>query len=177
MSGEVSSGAPTVEGPWAPAVGAVNRVSLLACELLLVVMMLVIMAEVVARSFFSVSLQFVDEYGSYCLVWLTFLSLSVALHDNALFRVVIVFDLLPARVKAALLVLWDLCSLVYIAIAAWQCFRQVVSTYEREMVSATVIATPLWIPQIVMPVGSVLVLLVLLAVTATDIARLRQVSR
>lgn len=173
-TGDAGAGPGVARAPW---LAAVNRVTMGVCEAILVVMMVLIMAEVIARSFFSISLQFVDEYASYTLVWVTFLGMSVALHDGALFRVGIIYDRLSPLVQTGVQVLWDLMALVFSSVSAWACVRQVLSSYERDMVAPTVIATPLWIPQIVMPVGSALVVLVMLVITATDIARLARGGR
>lgn len=169
LAPETGEAAGTLDVPW---VAVVNRVAMTACEIILLLMMLLIIAEVVARSFFGFSLQFVDEYASYTLVWVTFLGMAVALHDGALFRVGILYDRLPALPKCALQVVWDLMSLSFSVVMAWQCARQVLSSHEREMVAPTVIATPLWLPQLVMPIGAGLVVLVLTAITVTDIAKL-----
>lgn len=170
--------ASTVGGaPQVAWLSAINRVTTGVCELLLLAMMSLIIAEVIARSFFSTSLQFVDEYASYALVWLTYLGISVALHDGALFSVEIVSDRLPLRVRAALQVAWDVLGLWFAATLVWQSVRQVLSSYEREMVAPTVLATPLWLPQLVMPIGGVLLVLMLLAVTAADIGRLARGGR
>lgn len=157
--------------------GAMNRATMVCCEALLVAMMCLIIAEVIARSFFSTSLQFVDEYASYALVWVTFLGLSVALHDGALFSVGIVSDRFPPRLRLALQLAWDLLALAFSILLVQQCIRQVMSSYEREMVAPTVVATPLWLPQLVMPAGGVLVVLVLAAITAADLGRLAQTWR
>jgi TRAP-type transport system small permease protein len=151
---------------------AINRATTAICELLLLAMMGLIIAEVVARSFFATSLQFVDEYASYALVWLTYLGISVALHDGALFSVELVSDRLGRRIRAALQVVWDILGLGFSVTLVWQSVRQVLSSYEREMVAPTVLATPLWLPQLVMPIGGALLVLVLAAVTAADIGRL-----
>lgn len=166
-AGEAAGGAP--RSAW---LGAINRVTMRICELLLLAMMILIIAEVVARSFFSTSLQFVDEYASYTLVWVTYLGISVALHDGALFSVGIVADRLSGRVRAALQVAWDMLGLAFSVTLAWQSVRQVMSSYERDMVAPTVVATPLWLPQLVMPIGSALLVLVLAAIAAADVAKL-----
>jgi TRAP-type C4-dicarboxylate transport system permease small subunit len=155
--------------PW---LGALNRATMTCCEALLVAMMSLIIAEVVARSFFATSLQFVDEYASYSLVWLTFLGISVALHDGALFSVGIFYDRLPPLLRTGLQIVWNLFALAFSGALVWQCVRQVLSSYEREMVAPTVVATPLWLPQLVMPIGGALVVVVLAAITAADLARL-----
>jgi len=173
-TGELGAGPGIPRAAW---LARINHVTLELCEAILVVMMTLIMAEVIARSFFSVSLQFVDEYASYTLVWVTFLGMSVALHDGALFRVGIIYDRLSPLAQTALQVLWDLLALVFSSVSAWACLRQVLSSYERDLVAPTVIATPLWIPQIVMPIGSALVVLVMLVITATDIVRLSRGGR
>lgn len=178
MSGDLAPETGEAAGtPGLPWLAAVSRVAMGACEIILVLMMLLIAAEVVARSFFSVSLQFVDEYASYTLVWVTFLGMAVALHDGALFRVGILYDRLPMLPKCVLQIVWDLLSLGFSVVMAWQCTRQVLSSYEREMVAPTVIATPLWIPQLVMPIGAGLVVLVLAAITVLDMAKLARRGR
>jgi TRAP-type transport system small permease protein len=156
---------------------AINRATTGICELLLLAMMGLIIAEVVARSFFATSLQFVDEYASYALVWLTYLGISVALHDGALFNVELVSDRLSRRIRAALQVLWDILGLAFAVTLVWQSVRQVMSSYEREMVAPTVLATPLWLPQLVMPIGGALLVLVLTAIAAADVGRLLRSGR
>jgi TRAP-type C4-dicarboxylate transport system permease small subunit len=48
---------------------------------------------------------------------------------------------------------FDLLSLLFCGIVLWQLTRFVASTYRSEDVAPTLLATPLWIPQAVMPIG------------------------
>jgi TRAP-type transport system small permease protein len=133
------------------------------CGLLIVVMVLLIIAEVVCRNVFNFSLQITHEVAGYLLVAVTFLGIGVSLHDRALFRVEFLFSRLPARGQHILQLVFDLLALGFGVILDYQLVRLVVSSYTRGVREATILATPLYIPQIVMPVGVSLMIVVLLA--------------
>ncbi len=133
------------------------------CELLIVAMVLVISAEVVSRGVFNFSLQITHELAGYRLVAVTFLGIGISLHDRALFRVEFLFSRLPAHGQHALQLVFDLLALGFGVVLDHQLIRLVMSSYTREVREATILATPLYIPQIVMPVGVSLMIIVLLA--------------
>ena len=141
-------------------------------ELVLVAMLAVIGLEVVLRSSIGYSLQFADEVSAYLLVALTFLGLSISLHDGALFRVEFVFGRLGPRLRAAVELLFNLAGLGFAVLLEYQLCRQVVSTWHQEMVAPTLLATPLWLPQAAMPLGGLLLIVVLLAEVADSGLRL-----
>lgn len=133
------------------------------CELLIVTMVLVIAAEVVSRGFFNFSLHITHELAGYLLVAVTFLGIGISLHDRALFRVEFLFSRLPARGQHALQLVFDLLALGFGVVLDHQLIRLVISSYTRGVREATILATPLYIPQIAMPVGVSLMIIVLLA--------------
>jgi TRAP-type C4-dicarboxylate transport system permease small subunit len=145
---------------------------LVLCELVLVGMVLLIGAEVLLRGVFGFSLQLTDEVGAYLLVALTFMSLAVSFRDGAFFRVEFIYERLPERARRIAALAFDLLALGFSGALAWQLGRLVRSSLEREVVAATLLGTPLWIPQLLMPIGAWLLVLAILAAIVGNIAGL-----
>jgi TRAP-type C4-dicarboxylate transport system permease small subunit len=139
------------------------------CELLLVGMVVLIATEVLARQLFQHSLQLTDEVAGYLLVAVAFLGMGVSLHDKALFRVEFVQARLAGRPQRLLQIGFDLVALGVGIVLEHQLIRLVVSSYTRGFREATLLATPLYLPQIVMPVGVGLMIAVLLAQIAVGL--------
>jgi TRAP-type C4-dicarboxylate transport system permease small subunit len=151
----------------------VERASSVACELVLLGMVLLISAEVVAR-LFHVSLEIVDEIGGYLLSALTFLSLSVALVGGAYHQVDYFQHRMSVRARAITGIAFLLLSLVFALVLEWQLWRLVTRSYASNVTAPTVLGTPLWIPQSVMLIGTTVLiysLVRMLAARARDLAR------
>lgn len=133
------------------------------CGFLIVAMALLIASEVVSREVFDYSLQVTHELAGYLLVAVAFLSIGVSLHERALFRVEFLFARLPKRGQAVLQLVFDLLALGFGSLLLYQLIQFVASSYSRGFKEATILATPLYLPQIVMPVGVSLMIMVLLA--------------
>jgi TRAP-type transport system small permease protein len=135
----------------------------LLCELAVVWMVLVISAEVICRQIFGFSLQITYEIAGYLLAALTYLGLGISLHGGGLFRVDFVYRLIPRRRQQVLQLFYNLISLVFSVILDYQLCRLVISSYAGGYVEPTLLATPLYIPQLVLPIGVTLMIVILLA--------------
>ncbi|MGD0107307.1 MAG: TRAP transporter small permease subunit [Rhodopila sp.] len=60
---------------------------------------------------------------------------------------------LSPRMQALSHLLFDLLSLLFSCIVLWQLTRFVATTWRAEDVAPTLLGTPLWIPQAMMPLG------------------------
>jgi TRAP-type C4-dicarboxylate transport system permease small subunit len=118
---------------------------------------------VFCRSVLGFSLLITEELGSYLLVALVFLGMGSALHAGALFRVEFIIHSLPERGRQVVQLVFDLLSLAFAALLSWQMLVLVQGSYERHVQAGTTLATPLYIPQIVMVVGSATLALVLVS--------------
>jgi TRAP-type C4-dicarboxylate transport system permease small subunit len=143
----------------------VERAAGLACEIVLVAMVLLISVEVVARQF-HYSLEVVDELGGYLLAALTFLSLPVALIGGAFHQVEYVQRRLGTRGRAATGLVFTSLSLTFCLLLAWQLWRLVTRSYASNVFAPTVLGTPLWIPQSAMLLGVAALIFALLRVLA-----------
>lgn len=134
--------------------GPIERACRAICEIGMVVMAVVVLVEIVTRNLLGFSFQVSDEIGGYIIVGLTFLSLPVCQVRRAYHHVMFLQARLPPRARAALNLLFDLLSLGFCIILVWELSMQVVQTWQSGDVAPTQLATPLWIPQVVMPLGA-----------------------
>lgn len=126
------------------------------------VLMLGIMAiEVVLRTLHLGTLWIADEASANLLVATTFLGLSIAVREGALFRFDGLVSRLSGKTREAYEKLLLLIALGTATIVAVFLTRFVLSTYTRGKVSDGIIDYPLWIPQIFMPVGAVFLIFAL----------------
>lgn len=157
---------------WERAIDGLIGVGRIGAELSLVAMMVLITLEVICRSFFGFSLTIVDETGGYLVVALLFLGAAYSLREQALLRVEFLINALPVRVRPVVDLLFDVAALGFSLIILYQLARLTVSSWERGMVAPTLMETPIHLPQIVMPVGALLLVLGLLAEIARDLRRI-----
>ena len=143
------------------ALESVIRAEQVLIEIIVVAMALLICAEVFCRSVLDFSLMFTEEIAGYLLVAIVFLGMPVALSRGALFRVEFVLNRLPAGAFRWVQLVFNLLSLGVSLILLWQMFRLVIDSWERKIAAPTVLATPLYIPQIFMVLGLFTLVLVL----------------
>lgn len=146
---------------------AVNGAATVLAALAILAMAGITAAEVIARYFFDVSFEVADELGGYLLVAAVFLGLGPALAGGAMLRVEMVEQRLPAPVRRAMDIAFHVLALGVSCIALWWIWQHVASSLRRETVAATWLETPLWLPQLAMPLGMAL----LIATLAVSLVR------
>lgn len=150
----------------------VERLCRAACEVALAAMVVLISAEVGARSI-GFSFEFVDEIGGYLLSALTFLSLPVALVGGAYHQVEYVRQRLGRKSRAIGAIAFTLLSLLFAVVLLWQLWRLVYRSLASNVVAPTILGTPLWIPQSAMLIGVACLIFSLLRVLLVEARSLR----
>ena len=102
------------------------------------------------------SLQITDEVGGYLLVAISFLSLSVAQSRGAFHHVELIQANLKARARLLSGLVFDFLSLAACTIITWQLIGLEMNSWQTGDTAATPLGTPLWLPQLVMPIGTAL---------------------
>lgn len=125
----------------------------LATATVLVALVSLVCAEVFLRGVFNYSLGFAEELTGYCVVMLTFFGAALALRAKALFQVHFLFDTLPTGTRIWVQRLFVTAALVVCVILAWKTKDVMLSSLERGKFAPTVLRTPLWIPQLLLPAG------------------------
>ncbi|MBP1852762.1 TRAP transporter small permease [Rhizobium halophytocola] len=131
----------------------IAAVTKIATAVVLISLVLLVAAEVISRSLFNYSLGFVEEVSGYCVVMLTFFGAAIALRAGSLFQVRFIIDVLPEGLQAWMARIFALLALVICAVMMMKTNDLMMSSFTRGKFAPTVLNTPLWIPQLLMPSG------------------------
>ena len=124
--------------------------------LFLTAAVLIVMTEVINRTFLMRSTMGAAEIASYAVIWSVLFTASIAVKNNAHVRIDILLNIVPtklARILDAIGTLIALAFTLYLTYSGWALVDE--SRMLRE-VSMTSLRTPLWIPQLIMPIGGLL---------------------
>jgi TRAP-type C4-dicarboxylate transport system permease small subunit len=151
----------------------VERACRFACFAALVVMLVVIGTDILTRGLFNFSFEISDELGGYMLVVISFVSLSICQINDSFHHVELVQSRLSPFGRAISHVIFDLLSLAFCALLLWQLVRFEITSYRFGDHAPTYLATPLWIPQAVMALGTAALCFSVLRTLAAKVAVLR----
>lgn len=112
--------------------------------------------EVVLRRAFDVSLLVVDELSGYLLVVLTFFGANHALRTGSLLRVDFLVNRLGPQGRRRAEVCYDIACGIFCAVLTYYFGRLVWSSISNDVMSFTMAGTPMYIPQLAMPLGTAL---------------------
>ena len=109
--------------------------------------------EALLRGGFNYSLGFAEELTGYCVVALTFFGAALALRGGPMFQEHFLMNAWPADLRRGLVRIFVVIALCVCAVLAWKTAGLVESTFSRGRFAPTVLRTPLWIPQLLLPTG------------------------
>ena len=129
----------------------------LACKLIseaaLIIMLVVIGADIFTRYLFNFSFEIADEIGSYMLVVMTFVSLSVCQANSAFHQVELVQARLGPRGRALSAMIFDALAFAFSGLLLWHFIRLEFSSWRFGERAPTYLETPLWLPRLAMAIG------------------------
>ncbi len=124
------------------------------CVAALIVMLVVIGTDILTRSLLNFSFEISDELGGYMLVLISFVSLSVCQVNDSFHHVEFVQARLSERGRVISRLIFDGLSLGFALLLAWQLVRFELSSWRSGDQAPTYLATPLWLPRIVLVIGA-----------------------
>ncbi len=131
--------------------------------LFMVLIVVLISVEIACRSIFSTSTLIADEYSAYFFVAVVMMGLAFSMKDGSHIRISIIMGRLgegPARI---LDIITHLAAIALSSYAFYHAVVMVYDTWELEMTADSISETPIYLPQIVIPVGLLLFILQLVA--------------
>ena len=143
----------------------VNKLSLWGAylsALLLVSLTLLILTEIFIRYFFNLSTMIADEYGGYLYLALIFLGLAYTFNEDAHIRINILTSKMSEKSNRFVDVIAGIITILILLFTLYRTILFTYDSYSMEMVSEAVSATPLYLTQLVMPLGITLFLLTIL---------------
>lgn len=131
--------------------------------LFMLLIVALISVEIVVRTLFDTSTLIADEYSAYFFVVVVMMGLSFSMKEGAHIRISLLRGKLSEKVQAVL----DAVVLVgAIALTCFALYHAVLMTYdvwELEMTADSISETPIYIPQLVIPVGLFLLIVQLIS--------------
>lgn len=124
-----------------------------------VAMVALITYDVVSRGLFNSPSLFTDEITGYLLVFIAFMGASQAQRAGRHIGVDVFTGSLPVRVRLRLKLVTSLISIGFLALFWWHAVVMVYKNYVRNVTVPSSLLTPIWIPQLFIPIGMTLLLL------------------
>ena len=128
-----------------------------------VLMTVLVTVEVLSRDLFNFSTLIADEMSGYLLVALTFLGLAPTLRSGGFIRIDTYRARLQGGARQALELAIHLLALGYAVLLDWYLWWLALDAWRLGTTSIQVSRTPLWIPQMCMAVGGLLLVFDVLA--------------
>lgn len=124
---------------------------------------MLILVEIVLRTFFNTSTLIADEYSGYLMVAMVMLGLSYTLAAGSHIRITIIAERLKGRAAQGLDLVSTLAAMALCGYALYHSLWMVEDTFSYKMLADSISETPLYIPQTFIPVGLLLLELQLFA--------------
>lgn len=122
-----------------------------------------IVVEIVCRSFFNVSTFIADEYSGYLMVAAVMAGLGFTLETDSHIKITILLAKLGPETKRYFELAATLLATAITLFALYHAVLMVYDTFSYDMLADSISETPLYIPQILVPVGLLGLALQLLA--------------
>ena len=133
-----------------------DKVELMIGGVFLTLSVLLIVAEIAGRSLLGVSMVGSDEIASFAVIWSVFFTASIAVKKNRHVRIDIILTLASPKAGRWLDVFGTTMSFLFAAYLTYSgAFLAYESWFFGEM-TMTMLRLPLWVPQLIMPIGGFL---------------------
>jgi TRAP-type C4-dicarboxylate transport system permease small subunit len=140
----------------------------------MLVVTLIIVFEVVMRYIFSSPTTWVGEMSIYMSMGIGFFGLAYALKDDGHFSITLLVDRLSPRNRLRLKVFTDFVAMLYSCIFIYKGLALAYFSYDIEDVSTGLMEVPLWIPNMLVPIGGLLLALQFINKLADDFKALKK---
>ncbi|MFC1916060.1 TRAP transporter small permease [Chloroflexota bacterium] len=122
-------------------------------EVFLFVLIALVAVDVVLRYVFNSPTQIADELGGYLLVGMAFTGATYALHVGTHVKVTLFTERLPRKALQWLIFITESMAEIGVIVLVWKSTELVIKSYGTGIKSAGYMATPMWIPQVIVPIG------------------------
>lgn len=132
-----------------------------------------IVYEVICRSIFNAPTEWVMEISTYCVVVAGFLGMGVTYAGKKHIQVELVMTNFSPKTRCYVEVLTCLAAIFYSFVFAVEAWEMTMRSLEFNNCAPSTLGTPLWIPQISMPIGMAVLLLQIVKTLLIDINKIK----
>lgn len=152
---------------------SIRVIALLFASLSVVVLTLLITLEVLLRTFVGVSTLIADEVGGYLMVVVIFMGLPYTFHSNRMIQLDFVSKKFSKRAREKLRLGFLGLGLSYSVILSYEFMTLALKSKAWGVESVLTLRMPLFIPQMVMAIGTIFLAVYFLGELAGEIQRMR----
>ena len=136
-----------------------NRLGSLISQCCLVLLLVLVFHEVVARYLFNSPTLYSVELSEYLLIMLAFIAAGWVMQEDRHVRMQSFVHLLPERVRHLIACLTSFIVLLFCSVLVWYGFKAAYIAWHGQYHSSSLLNMPMWIPYLVIPLGSLLLAL------------------
>lgn len=133
-----------------------DRIELFVGGLFLTVSVLLIVIQIACRVLFSYSFIGADEIAAYAIIWSILFTASLAVKSNQHVRIDIIFTVVPQAAARLVDMAGTLLSLVFTLYLTYSGWELMMESHMLGELTMTMLRLPVWIPQLILPVGGAL---------------------
>jgi TRAP-type C4-dicarboxylate transport system permease small subunit len=138
----------------------INQVLSTGCQLLanvlLILILVAVFAEVVSRYIFQQSHGSMEEFSKWSQIWIAYLMIGIVEQARGHIKVDILFNRLSAKGRIPLLIVFDITTLVFAVVLFWSGVQATANLYRLGLTSTSGIPVPMWTVMLAAPFGAVL---------------------
>lgn len=127
--------------------------------LFMIATLLAVLSSIFGRIVPALNLHGADAYAGYCMAASAFLALATTLRRGEHIRVTLIINRLSDRAYRVLDTFCHVLALIIASALAWYSVRLVHQSFSYNDISTGLDATPLWIPQVGMAIGTTMMAL------------------
>ena len=142
-----------------------GKAGVVIAELALVGLMLLTVYAVLARYVFHSPSIHALEISQYLLLVISWMSIGWVLIVGRHVRMEALYNVLPPKLKLSAEVISRLAIILFSGVIIWAGSVNVLTALEKGYRSSSLLSFPMWIPYLLIPVGSLLLLLAALAIS------------
>ena len=137
---------------------------------------LMVTYEVVMRGLFDAPTEWSLELSVYFVLVAGFLGLAATHSDDKNIRVDLFIDRLPAKWKQILSILTGLFGLIFAIVFFVESLDMTMNSFQLESKSTSTLRVPLYIPQLALPIGGLLLMLQFIRILIKDVQSLKKTT-
>ena len=122
----------------------------------ILLMGLMLCYEVVCRYFFKAPTIWAQETSIYLFIWTMLAGSAYTLQKGKHVRIDLLIEHLSLRTQHIIEMITSFVGMVFCAIVSWQAYEMIAASVGYDKVSATLLRVPMWIPQMALLLGFVL---------------------
>lgn len=123
---------------------------------LFVALVVLVMTEIIGRSFFDYSTMLADEYSGYFYLGAVFFGLAFTFNENVHIRINIITSRLSEDKQRYIDIVAGVLATIILSFALYYSYLFMMDSHEMEMLSENVSETPLYLTQIPIVIGMAL---------------------